>query len=629
MDAGADADVIASHLLHCGPAGRPRGQRAAAAARPPTRRSAARPHTAAAYLERALRERAPGDDRGRMLSQLAHRRVRRRSARFARAPARGAARGGRTATAASTCSRASPRSTSSTSTTPGCRSCSRRSWPPRPTRRRGWRSRPPSLDALMMLPEPPRRAGPARGGDRSRRDRRPALRRTSSPTARGSGPERGTPRRGGCAALALEALEGDELLHDAWRRRAPTTSPCGARAHRPRRRGPRAIARLREHAVGARLAAPARGGVLVRGRARAARAVASPRPRTTRGWSSTSSTRTSSVLTRRRGGGPRRGARRARRVRRGARAAAERGLDGALDGIVLGGERAPRPRPAVARRGRLRARAGRGAARAARCARSRAARTRRWTPWRSTAARRWPTSGAATRRRRSPTPSWRWPSASARRCRSPARCTPAPSPSPTTPRASRCASGRSPSPPARPRLLEAVRAAARARQHAGLRWAAASRRARRCAPRWPTPTPPGAVLLAERARRELVATGLRPRQAALEGAAALTPRQRQICELAAAGKGNRAIAQELFLSIKTVETHLAAGYRKLGVSTRAELADTTRVRQADGRPRARLRRLRHPRGLAHRDRARVRRGRRAGRSPTSSPTTGARVMGRS
>ena len=46
----------------------------------------------------------------------------------------------------------------------------------------------------------------------------------------------------------------------------------------------------------------------------------------------------------------------------------------------------------------------------------------------------------------------------------------------------------------------------------------------------------GAVLLAQRARRELVATGLRPRQAALEGAAALTPRQRQICELAAAAR---------------------------------------------------------------------------------------------
>jgi DNA-binding CsgD family transcriptional regulator len=82
----------------------------------------------------------------------------------------------------------------------------------------------------------------------------------------------------------------------------------------------------------------------------------------------------------------------------------------------------------------------------------------------------------------------------------------------------------------------------------------------------------GAVLLAQRARRELAATGLRPRQAAIEGVAALTPRQRQVCELAAAGKGNRAIAQELFLSVKTVETHLAAGYRKLGVNTRADLA---------------------------------------------------------
>jgi DNA-binding CsgD family transcriptional regulator len=80
------------------------------------------------------------------------------------------------------------------------------------------------------------------------------------------------------------------------------------------------------------------------------------------------------------------------------------------------------------------------------------------------------------------------------------------------------------------------------------------------------------VLLAERARRELVATGLRPRQAATEGPAALTPRQRQICELAAAGKSNREIAQELFLSAKTVETHLLSSYRKLGVNGRTELA---------------------------------------------------------
>jgi len=82
----------------------------------------------------------------------------------------------------------------------------------------------------------------------------------------------------------------------------------------------------------------------------------------------------------------------------------------------------------------------------------------------------------------------------------------------------------------------------------------------------------GATVLAQRARRELVATGLRPRRAAVDGVAALTPRQRQICEHAASGMSNLAIAHALFLSIKTVETHLAAGYRKLGVNGRRELA---------------------------------------------------------
>ncbi len=82
----------------------------------------------------------------------------------------------------------------------------------------------------------------------------------------------------------------------------------------------------------------------------------------------------------------------------------------------------------------------------------------------------------------------------------------------------------------------------------------------------------GATPLAERARRELVATGLRPRRAAIEGAAALTPRQRQICTLAAAGKRNREIGHALFLSVKTVETHLASAYRKLGISSRDDLS---------------------------------------------------------
>jgi DNA-binding CsgD family transcriptional regulator len=81
----------------------------------------------------------------------------------------------------------------------------------------------------------------------------------------------------------------------------------------------------------------------------------------------------------------------------------------------------------------------------------------------------------------------------------------------------------------------------------------------------------GADPLADRARRALVATGIRPRRAALEGLDSLTPRQHEICALALDGRGNREIAAALFLSIKTVETHLAAAYRKLGIRSRAEL----------------------------------------------------------
>ncbi len=78
----------------------------------------------------------------------------------------------------------------------------------------------------------------------------------------------------------------------------------------------------------------------------------------------------------------------------------------------------------------------------------------------------------------------------------------------------------------------------------------------------------GAGPLAERARSELVATGARPRRAAIRGADALTATESRICSLAAAGLSNREIAQELFLVVKTVEFHLTASYRKLGISSR-------------------------------------------------------------
>ncbi len=57
------------------------------------------------------------------------------------------------------------------------------------------------------------------------------------------------------------------------------------------------------------------------------------------------------------------------------------------------------------------------------------------------------------------------------------------------------------------------------------------------------------------------------------GPQSLTAAQQQVARLAADGRTNRQIAEELFVTIKTVETHLAAVYRKLDIATRDALAD--------------------------------------------------------
>jgi class 3 adenylate cyclase/DNA-binding CsgD family transcriptional regulator len=80
----------------------------------------------------------------------------------------------------------------------------------------------------------------------------------------------------------------------------------------------------------------------------------------------------------------------------------------------------------------------------------------------------------------------------------------------------------------------------------------------------------GAAPWAERARAELRATGerLRDRDTAREE---LTAQELRIAMQAAEGKTNRQIAATMFLSPKTVEFHLGRAYRKLGVTSRAEL----------------------------------------------------------
>jgi DNA-binding CsgD family transcriptional regulator len=83
----------------------------------------------------------------------------------------------------------------------------------------------------------------------------------------------------------------------------------------------------------------------------------------------------------------------------------------------------------------------------------------------------------------------------------------------------------------------------------------------------------GAEGLHAHALYELHAAGGRPRTKALTGPASLTPSERRVAERAAAGQTNRAIAEALFVTPKTVERHLGNAYRKLGVSSRHELRD--------------------------------------------------------
>jgi len=82
----------------------------------------------------------------------------------------------------------------------------------------------------------------------------------------------------------------------------------------------------------------------------------------------------------------------------------------------------------------------------------------------------------------------------------------------------------------------------------------------------------GARGLVDRARQELLVAGARPRRDALRGPAALTPGERRVVELAAAGRTNREIADMLFVAVRTVETHLTSSYAKLAIRRREELS---------------------------------------------------------
>src|ERR1035438_4924617 len=81
----------------------------------------------------------------------------------------------------------------------------------------------------------------------------------------------------------------------------------------------------------------------------------------------------------------------------------------------------------------------------------------------------------------------------------------------------------------------------------------------------------GAEGFADRARRELQATGETVRKRTVETLDELTPQEAQVARLAADGQTNPEIGAQLFLSPRTVEWHLTKMFGKLGISSRKEL----------------------------------------------------------
>jgi DNA-binding CsgD family transcriptional regulator len=90
----------------------------------------------------------------------------------------------------------------------------------------------------------------------------------------------------------------------------------------------------------------------------------------------------------------------------------------------------------------------------------------------------------------------------------------------------------------------------------------------------------GAEAFAERARRELQATGEKVRKRDDDTRADLTPQEEEIARLAVEGRTNQEIGAQLFIGRRTVEWHLSKLFAKLGIRSRRELEQALRNRSA-------------------------------------------------
>ncbi len=94
----------------------------------------------------------------------------------------------------------------------------------------------------------------------------------------------------------------------------------------------------------------------------------------------------------------------------------------------------------------------------------------------------------------------------------------------------------------------------------------------------------GMEAFAERARRELLASGESVHQRVPGASSALTAQETLIARLARDGRTNPEIGAQLFLSSRTVEWHLRKIFTKLGISSRRELHAALPRQEQDGQP---------------------------------------------